>query len=614
MDFLPLSSYGFIGNLGSCALVGMNGSIDWCCLPRLDSPSVFGKILDPALGGSFSIAPVEQIERSRQSYISENGILRTQFAVAGGRIEVLDWMHMGDFSIETQEHHRLPAIYRLLRCVEGSVEVQIRFDPRLDYARAATALTPMENGVLASGGEDVVRLHAACPFILSSQGAQARCMLHAGEERSFLCAYGRADQASLPSAEESLRSTMAYWTRWISQCDDDACHALGEWYPYVIRSSIVLKMLTGGQGMAAAATTSLPESLGGADNWDYRFNWIRDSSFTVQALASLGHIHDARMFLEWLSGLLTGAGRRPADLQILYPLYGNLLHPEETLPHLRGYADSRPVRIGNAASHQRQLDIYGEVLEAVYRSKHLHPGVGQRLSHILCDIVDYVCDVWREKDSGIWELRTGTQQYIYSKVMCWVAVDRGIRLAESQGWGKDLSRWQQERDAIRAFVMTEGYSEKRRAFVQHAGGDTLDATALLFPLLEFLPADHPYALSTLDTIQRELAVGPLVYRSSDHVGCEGTFGLCGFWLVDALVLAGRRTQAREHFLALLARRNHVGLFAEEIDAKTGAFLGNFPQAFTHVGLINSALYLSRAEGATPGQPLIGEREMKKKSN
>lgn len=609
MDFRPISSYGFIGNLGSCALVGTDGSVDWCCLPRLDSPSIFCKILDPEKGGSFCIAPAGNHHRVRQSYVPENGILRTQFACDGGRIEVLDWMHMGDFSIETREWHRLPALYRMARCVEGSVDVSVLFDPRLDYARANTTLALIDVGVLAEGGGDAIHLHADRPFELTERGARSRFTLHAGEEAAFVCAYGRTERGALPGAEESLRSSMAYWTRWISQCDEGACLMIGEWHPYVIRSSIVLKMLSGGQGIAAAATSSLPETPGRGDNWDYRFNWIRDTSFTVQALSSLGHLHDARLFIDWLIELLSGSGRRPADLQVLYPLYGNALRPEEELAHLRGYADSRPVRIGNAASHQRQLDIYGEVLETVYRSKHLHMGVGHSLSQVLGDIVDYVCDAWKEPDSGIWELRVEPRHYAYSKVMCWVALDRGVRLAETHQWGKDVSRWKRERDAVRAFVMERCYSEKHGSFMQAAGSDTLDATALLFPLLEFLPPDHPYALSTLDTIERELCHDELVYRSSDHHGKEGAFGFCCFWRVDALVLAGRLEEARGHFLSLLERRNHVGLFAEEIDPKTGAFLGNFPQAFTHVGLINSALYLARAQGAPSTQPLMGGKHV-----
>jgi len=295
---------------------------------------------------------------------------------------------------------------------------------------------------------------------------------------------------------------------------------------------------------------------------------------------------------------------------VLYPLHSATLRSEEELPHLRGYLDSRPVRIGNAAAAQRQHDIYGEILEAVFQSEHLHLGMDHALSGVLRDIVDYVCDIWREPDNGIWELRTEPRHYVYSKVMCWVALDRGIRLAEAHQWNVDLVRWKRERTAIYNDVMEHGYSKKRKSFIQAYDSDVLDATALLFPVLEFLPPDHPFALQTLSTIQDELADGVLVYRSSAHHRKEGAFVFCSFWLVDALAFAGRLQEARRHFEELLRMGNHLGLYSEEIDPATGDFLGNFPQAFTHVGLINSAIYLLRFLGEpSPKQPLIGEKHM-----
>lgn len=610
MPFQPIASYGFIGNLGSCALVGKNGSIDWCCLPCLDSPSIFASILDPERGGSFAISPADPYESSRQKYHPHTNVLCTEFSCNGGILEVTDWMHLSSFSFEEREEHRLPALYRFVRCLSGTVRCRILFDPRLDYARGTTKLSPVEGGLLVEGTEDVLRLHAHCPFTIGVQGAEAIVTLQDGQELSFICAYGNTEREDMPPPLRSLEKTLLFWNRWSSECEAGSCLALPFWKEQVTRSALVLKILAGGKGIAAAATTSLPEIPGGSDNWDYRFNWMRDTSFTIQALTALGHLNDAREFLDWITGILVTSGRRPADLKVLYPLHGAAITGEEELAHLRGYLDSRPVRIGNGASEQKQHDIFGEILEAVFRSEHLHPGMDHALSGVLRDIVDYVCEIWREPDSGIWELRSEPQHYVYSKVMCWVALDRGIRLAEEHHWNVDLARWKSERTAIREQVMERGYSEKRMAFVQAYGSDVLDATALLFPVLEFLPPDHLHAVRTLDTIQRELADGPLVYRSSDHHRKEGAFGFCSFWLVDALAFAGRIEEARKHFEELLRMGNHVGLYAEEIDPATGAFLGNFPQAFTHVGLINSAVYLSRFLGVSPPErPLMGEKHL-----
>ncbi len=610
MEFHPIADYGFIGNLTACALVSKTGSIDWCCLPKTDSPSVFAAILDPAKGGSFVVQPSEEWEECRQEYVPETNVLKTIFVCKGGTLEVTDWMHMGGFTFEEQERHRLPALYRQVQCVEGGVHVRIFFNPQFNYARDATTLSLTRSGVQAEGPNDMLKLYAQCKFTLEETGgASAALTLREGEEVALICSYGRAERVEIPPLHRSLERTVQYWKRWSAECETGACLGQARWRNAVVRSALVLKILAGGRGIAAAATTSLPEILGGADNWDYRYNWIRDSSFTIQALSALGHHTDARTFLKWLSEVLVESGSRPAELRVLYPLHSPVLNPEEELTHLRGDKDSRPVRIGNAASEQRQLDIYGEVLESIYRSEHLHPEMDENLAGVIREIVEHVCEAWHEKDSGIWELRTEPKHYVYSKVMCWVAIDRGIRLAKEHHWNVDGERWQRECDAIHAEVLAKGYSEKHGCFVQSYDSEVLDATALLFPVVEFLPPDHPYMQASLETVQRELAVGPHVYRSSEHKGREGTFGLCSFWLVDALVFAGRLDEARKNFEELLRHGERLGLFAEEIDAETGEFLGNFPQAFTHVGLINSAVYLSRALGQEGVQPLMGEENL-----
>lgn len=609
MEFLPIESYGFIGNLASCALVSVKGSIDWCCLPKTDSGSVFGAILDPDKGGTFIVEPAEPYSDSRQEYEPETNVLRTIFTCKGGVLEVTDWMHMGGFTFEEQDRHRLPAIYRLVRCIEGGVHVRVFFDPRFNYGRDRTSLSLMRGGVTAQGPNDQLTLYAQCKFSLEDRGAEALLTLRADEELPLICSYGPTERSEIPPLHRSLERTMLYWKRWSAECEMGACLAVHQWREAVLRSALVLKVLAGGRGIAAAATTSLPEIPGGADNWDYRFNWIRDSSFTVQALTSLGHLTDAKKFLEWLSEALLKTGGNAAGLKVLYPLHKDELVSEEELTHLRGYRDSKPVRIGNAASEQTQLDIYGEIMETVYRSEALQPQEGQELSSVLIGIVDHICAAWREPDNGIWELRMAPQHYVYSKVMCWVTIDRGIKMAESHGWNADIERWKKERDLIRSEVMEKGFDTKRKCFMQAYGSDVVDATALLFPVLEFIDPEHPYALQSLETIQKELAIGPFVYRSTIHRDVEGAFGLCGFWLVDALVFAKRLDEAKENFEKILASGHRLLLFSEEIDPKTGDFLGNFPQAFTHIGLINSAVYLSRAFGEETPQHLMGEENM-----
>lgn len=513
---------------------------------------------------------------------------------------------------EAAEHMSsiLGLFYRLVRCLQGQVTIEAFFDPQLNYARSPTTIKTRLYGLIAFGNKDIVCLRTTCPFRETERGARSVCSLSAGEDHTFICTYGSMEHKPLPAALESLAQTKNYWETWVHDCQKGACPFMGTWNNEAVRSSLVLKILAGGHGIAAAATTSLPEVLGGQDNWDYRFSWIRDTSFTIQALTSMGHMEDAREFLDWLCITLCSGDVKPADLKMLYPLHGETLPPEEELTHFTGYEHSRPVRIGNAAAGQHQIDIYGEILETIFRSEHLHPGAEHVINTMLQKIVDHVCDIWQEPDDGIWELRTGPQHYVYSKVMCWVALDRGIRLAEEHKWHADITRWKKERDNIHSAILERGYSEKRKCFVQAFDSERIDATALLFPLLEFLSPNHPYAQNTLETIQRELANGALVYRSDEHHGKEGAFGLCSFWLVDALAIAGHLEKAIENFLELLQCANHVGLYAEEIDPKTNAFLGNFPQAFTHVGLINSAAYLGRSQVTAPSpQPLMGEVHM-----
>ncbi len=605
---VPIADHGFIGNLGSAALVRKDGTIDWCCLPHLDSPSVFGALLDEEQGGSFCIRPVGPCDRIVQSYIRETNILQTTFTGKSGIVVLTDWMHMGDFVLEEQEDQRLPILYRHVACTEGTVEIEIVFNPRLDYGRAHTELTLEKAAIRAASDEDHVTLHTHIPFTISPEGARTTLKLRTNEEHNFTCAYGTVREETIPSHNESLRRTTTFWQRWAEECQGGKCRILDGWHEQVTRSALTLKVLTGGNGIAAAATTSLPEIPGGSDNWDYRFHWLRDTSFTLQALGSLGHEDDAQEFLDGIENVLLEGGRRPSDLKVLYPLHGNTTAEETILEHLSGYGGARPVRIGNAAATQHQLDVYGEILETVFRSDHLKKDANSSLAQAIIDIVEYVCEAWTHPDQGIWEMRDKPKQYLYSKLMCWVALDRGIRMAKDFEWQVDSTKWKKERESIRALIMERGWSEKRKSFVQAFGDDVLDATALLIPVLEFLPPDDPHVRSTLAAIEKDLTDGVLVYRSEDRRRKgEGAFGLCSFWLVLALAFDGQLKKARENFVTLLGYANHVGLYAEMIDPESKAFLGNFPQAFTHVGLINAAVYLSAAEGKTDIEPeeLIG---------
>lgn len=601
---VPIADHGVIGNLGSCALVTRDGTIDWCCLPHLDSPSVFGSLLDSEQGGSFTIRPHGHFT-VKQEYLPQTNVLQTTFVTPKGTVCLLDWMHMGGFAPQEDERHMYPAVYRLVQCVEGAVPMHIEFSPRLDYARGETLLEKDKGGkIVVTNGNHRLLLQTHCDLKIQGDTASATVVLRAGSEVSFCCRDGyETDDA--PPIKRSLERTITCWREWLADKNPHGCHISTPWRAMVERSALTLRVLSGGKGIAAAVTTSLPEVIGGSDNWDYRYNWIRDTSFTVQALGALGYLQDAREFLDWLVDLLKEEGRHPDDLLILYPLRDDGDVTEHELSHLAGYANSKPVRIGNGAASQRQFDIYGDILRTVFISEELHPGVDHLLCTVLTGIVDYVCSTWREPDHGIWEVRQEPQHHTYSKVMCWVAIDRGIRLAEEHGWPADVERWKRERDELHETILKKAWDPKRGALMQSFGSDILDATSLLFSILGFLPPDHPYMESTLDAVVRDLTVGPLVYRSDAHKGKEGTFGLCGFWLVEALLHSGRHSEALENFTALLNHANHLGLYAEEIDPESGAFLGNFPQAFTHVGLINTAIALSRAHLAaeqTPTQP------------
>lgn len=607
--YLPIADYALIGNRHTCALVARDGSIDWCCFPHLDSESVFAAILDARRGGHWRLSPVAEATITRR-YLESSAVLETEFRTAGGVLRVRDFLPIrrgaGNESSESTA-----AIVRSVLCLEGEVEVEVEWRPRPNYGRDDVVLT-MHAGVVwarATGSSHwLAGMPAHVDVSLEGAAASARVRLQAGAGLDLIGGFGKHEAAPL-LADTYLEETLEWWDGWAARCHIPP--GADQWREQILRSAMVLKLLTNEAtgAIAAAPTTSLPEEIGGVRNWDYRFCWVRDATLIARALATVGLPEDGVALLRFLE-LATRQHNDPARIQVLYRLDGDTLVTEHDLGHLDGYRDSRPVRLGNAAAIQRQLDVYGELIQAAVDLLHLGATVTEAQWEWMRGIVNYVCDIWRWKDRGIWEVRGPEQNFVYSKLMCWVALDRGIALAETFEVGAaEVERWRREREAVRAAILEQGYDAERNCFVQSFENATLDASNLLIPLTGFLPADDPRVQGTIDATMRVLTHEGMVCRyrtdeTPDGVGGgEGTFGICTFWLVDALAMSGRYDEACEIFDGMVRRGNDLGLFPEEIDHQTGAFLGNYPQAFTHVGLVNSAYRLAQAERlATPSQP------------
>lgn len=597
MGYKKISDYGIIGNLETAALIGIDGSMDWCCLPQLDSPSIFAAILDDRRGGRFQLAPPTHT-RVRQAYREETNILDTVFTTEGGRLRLTDFM-----PVEGPGAEGRPGPCRICRrcaCEEGEVEVRGLFQPRFGYAVGQTHLKPVPGGVLAThGSEQRAVLWAPVELSVTDDHAEATFRLSQGESAWWVLAYGTATGPPLDPGEleSQLDATERYWHEWIDTREhrhvlDNPC------YREILRSELALKLLispsTG--GIAAAATTSLPEAIGWSRNWDYRFTWVRDASMVLDALYALGHHREARRLLGWLQGICRWK-KGPEECRVMYPLNVNEDLAERELIHLEGYRGSRPVRVGNAAFPQRQLDIYGEMLDAAIWMDNVEGRLDPEMWATLRSIADYVCQVWREPDSGMWEVRSQPRHFVSSKAMCWVALDRAILLAETSGFGGDRRRWRGVREEIKEEVLARGWNREKQAFVQHYETDRLDASALLLPLVGFLPIRDPRVQLSIQAVVEDLGTEGLLYRYRGDDGLEGpqgAFTLCSFWLVDCLTLSGRLEEALELFEKLGNYANHLGLYSEMIDPVTGEALGNFPQALSHIGFINSALLLGRA--------------------
>ena len=595
--YLPIAEHGVIGDLHSVALVGTDGTIDWFCCPRFDSPSVFASILDAEKGGFYRIAPVNDGHTTRQLYFPDTNVLITRFLTPDGVGEVHDFMPI----------HRDPRharrLVRQVVAVRGEMRFALECRPRFDYGRQEHELELHEGGAVFHSPGFSLTLATNVPLERHGNDATAQFTLSNGAAATFVLQQTEPGQRLKPISEavaaEAFNATVRFWRGWLS-------HSVyrGRWREMVNRSALTLKLLTYRPtgAIVAAPTTSLPEHVGGERNWDYRYTWVRDAAFSLYALLRLGFTEEAEAFITWLTDRFgeTSFGEG-GPLQIMYGIDGRADLHEEVLGHLEGYAGSAPVRVGNGAATQLQLDIYGELIDSVY----LYNKYGEPISYDswmeLQKIVEWLCDNWDRPDEGIWETRGGRQDFTYSRLMSWVAIERSIRMARYRGLPANMVKWLEVRDQITEQIMTRGWNPKRGAFVQHYGSDVLDASLLLMPLTKFIAPKDPRWLRTLDAIGRELVADSLVYRynakaSPDGLrGDEGTFSICTFWYVEALARAGFLDEARLAFEKMLTYANHLGLYSEEI-GPSGEALGNFPQAFTHLSLISAAVNLDRQLG------------------
>jgi GH15 family glucan-1,4-alpha-glucosidase len=592
MDYQPIENYGIVGDLHTVALVGMDGSIDFMCFPEFDSPSLFAALLDRENGGRFQIAPVFDDAQHRQLYLPDSAILLTRFLSRDGVAEVSDFMPV----TELGHAHDL---VRRVKTVRGDVRFRMICDPRFDYGRSTHRVEKKDGEVLfISDGADktAFRLRTDVPVRIEEGAAIAEFELRAGESAAFVLEDARVDSPSRSPdyVSDSFKQTMNFWQRWIGRCQ-----YRGRWREMVNRSALTLKLLTSNPhgSIVAAPTFGLPEEVGGARNWDYRYTWIRDASFTLYALMRLGYTAEAQAFMRWIEDRCREL--KPGNpLQVMYCLDGRHHLPETELNHFEGYRKSRPVRIGNAARDQLQLDIYGELMDSVYIYNKIEPISYDFWQHLV-QLVNWVCENWQRKDQGIWEVRGGPQEFLYSRVMCWVAVDRGVRLAGKRSFPAPLDRWIPVRDAIYRDIYDHFWNEELRTFVQHKGAEAVDASALLMPMVKFIAPNDPRWRATLKVINERLVEDSLVYRYNVMQGAddglpgrEGTFSMCSFWNAECLARAGDLKQARFYFEKALGYANHLGLYAEELGLR-GEHLGNFPQAFTHLSLVSAAYYLDK---------------------
>jgi alpha,alpha-trehalase len=604
----PIADYALLSDCHSAALVSRDGSVDWLCFPRFDGPSVLGRLLGPE-AGHWSIRPIGEFD-SRRRYRERTMVLETRFRTGSGEATLVEAMAVprnarGHELGKDAEH----LLVRRVTCERGTVELEIEYAPRPEYGLIFPILGRRDGGLIGRGGADVLALSSPAELDIE-EGTVARGRLTLGEgESAGFALHRRASWQERPriwsqeEIERALKDTTRGWISWSKSHQNYD----GPWRDLVYHSGSVLQALTYQPtgAIVAAATTSLPETVGGVRNWDYRFAWVRDASFTMEALWVTACPDEAAEFFGWMAGAAASQVRRGEDLQIMFGVGGEHDLSEREIPHLPGWRNSAPVRVGNAAWNQRQLDVYGELLGAAHRLREQLGDLPAETKSFLVDAADTAAQRWGEKDQGIWEIRGEPQDFLYSKLMCWVALDRAIDLADTIGGTDRAPEWERAREEIRTAILERGWSEEAGAFTQSFGSTELDASNLVMPIVGFLQADDPRMKATIDaTADRLTDDRGLVYRYLAHdalPGQEGTFLLCTFWLAQALAMGGEVDRAREVFGRAISYVNDVGLLAEEVEPESGDLLGNFPQAFSHIGLVNAAWAITEAERARNGE-------------
>lgn len=595
MNYQPIENYAVIGDLNTVALIGLNGSIDFMCFPDFDSPSIFAALLDHKKGGSFLIEPCMKNVKNKQMYLPDTNVLLTRFLSPEGVGEVTDFMPV-------EELYSGKELIRRVTTIRGEVTYRMKCAPRFNYGKSEHSMEHISEKeiIFRSSGDDNtnLRLKSSVPLTIDGNDVIAEFTLQPTKTADFLLEQVQVEATGERVFEEfittSLFDTVNYWQDWIAQSK-----YTGRWRDMVNRSSLVLKLLTSHNfgSIVAAPTFSLPESIGGSRNFDYRYTWIRDASFSMYALIRLGFTKEAGAFMNWIEKVcqdIKGQNR----LGIMYSINGHKQLNEKELEHLEGYKESSPVRVGNDAHGQLQLDIYGELMDSVYLYNKFGEPISYDLWKNLEKQIDWVCKNWNQPDEGIWEVRGGRKNFLYSRMLCWVALDRAVKIADSRSFPMN-PKWKLERDVIFNSIFSEFWDEDKQAFLQYPGSDTVDASALLMPLIRFISPKDPRWLSTLKRIEDELVSDSLVYRYKQGVAApdgfvshEGTFSMCSFWYVECLSRAGQLEKARFYFDKMMGYANHVGLYAEQLGFH-GEHLGNFPQAFTHLGLISAAYNLDQ---------------------
>jgi GH15 family glucan-1,4-alpha-glucosidase len=591
-DTRLISDYGLIGNLQTVALISKEGSVDYLPFHRFDSPTLFTAILDNEKGGAFRIKPVQKA-RIKQMYLPDTAILLTRFFSESGMAELTDYM-----PVKTRE--TICTLSRTLHCITGEMKFEVSIAPRLDYARSMPCYEQESDHIVLirdGDGKALIRIRSEVKLRVEGNNILAQVEMQEGQYTTILLEAVPEEESSLPAIdyfrEKGFKLTHDYWREWTNRSNYE-----GRWEEIIRRSLITLKLLTSSRYGApiAAATFGLPEAIGGERNWDYRYTWIRDGAFTMYVLLRMGYREEARAFNDWIFTRCQEL-HNAAELCLMYKVDGTPLEGEHELEHLKGFRNSRPVRIGNQASEQFQMDIYGELIDTIYLFNRYDDSITFEFWQYISEIINFVCENWTAKGHGIWEVRAGKQEFLHSKLMCWVAIDRGMKIAASRSFPAPVEKWRKCRDAIYEDIYYNYWNEEKEAFVQYRGADVLDASALLIPIVRFLSPHEKRWQSTLRALEKELVTDTLVHRyrldkgAEDGLnGEEGTFCMCSFWYIENLAKEGQVDKARLYFDKMMGYANHLGLFSEMI-ALNGEQLGNFPQAFTHLSLISAAMQL-----------------------